>query len=51
VVAPIPLDSSGMANALTVTQLFDSIAIRVDGEKAWAYLEPGCETFATRRLR
>lgn len=29
------LDSSGMAPALTVTQLFDSVAIRLVGEKAW----------------
>ncbi|WP_433025812.1 alkyl/aryl-sulfatase [Actinomycetospora sp. CA-053990] len=29
------IDSSGMAPALTVTQLFDSVAIRIVGEKAW----------------
>ena len=27
--------SAGMASALTVTQLFDSIAIRIDGQRAW----------------
>ena len=29
------VSSAGMAPALTVTQLFDSIAIRIDGPKAW----------------
>jgi len=29
------VNSAGMAPALTVTQLFDSIAIRIDGPKAW----------------
>ncbi|MDH2413852.1 alkyl sulfatase dimerization domain-containing protein [Nocardioides sp. CER19] len=34
---PIPLmtDASGMASALTITQLFDSIAIRIDATRAW----------------
>jgi alkyl sulfatase BDS1-like metallo-beta-lactamase superfamily hydrolase len=32
---PVPLDSSRLAGALTVTQLFDSLAIRIDGERAW----------------
>ena len=27
--------SAGMASALTVTQLFDSLAIRIDGPRAW----------------
>ena len=27
--------SAGMAPAMTTTQLFDSIAIRIDGPKAW----------------
>ncbi|WP_166139220.1 alkyl/aryl-sulfatase [Nocardioides ochotonae] len=30
-----PVASSGMLQALTVTQLFDSIAIRVDAQRAW----------------
>jgi alkyl sulfatase BDS1-like metallo-beta-lactamase superfamily hydrolase len=30
-----PLSSAGMASALTIGQLFDSIAIRVNGPKAW----------------
>jgi alkyl sulfatase BDS1-like metallo-beta-lactamase superfamily hydrolase len=34
-IPPTVLDPAGMAPALTVTQLFDSIAIRVDGPKAW----------------
>ncbi len=29
------VNSAGMAPALTVTQLFDSIAIRIDGPRAW----------------
>jgi linear primary-alkylsulfatase len=33
-VTPVEL-ASGMAGALTIEQLFDSIAIRVDGPKAW----------------
>lgn len=31
----VPVDAGGMAAALTVTQLFDSIAIRLDGPRAW----------------
>jgi alkyl sulfatase BDS1-like metallo-beta-lactamase superfamily hydrolase len=31
----IPISSAGMAAALTVTQLFDSLAIRIDGQRAW----------------
>jgi alkyl sulfatase BDS1-like metallo-beta-lactamase superfamily hydrolase len=34
--APIPDLGAGMAAALTVEQLFDSIAIRVNGPKAWS---------------
>ncbi len=30
------LSSAGLAPALTITQLFDSIAIRINGPKAWA---------------
>jgi len=30
-----PISSSGMAAALTVTQLFDSLAIELDGKRAW----------------
>ena len=38
--APAPIEhtevnSAGLAPALTVTQLFDSVAIRIDGPKAW----------------
>ena len=29
------IDTSGMAPALTITQLFDSLAIRIDGRRAW----------------
>ena len=29
------VSSAGLAPALTITQLFDSIAIRIDGPKAW----------------
>jgi alkyl sulfatase BDS1-like metallo-beta-lactamase superfamily hydrolase len=32
---PVPVSSAGIAAALTVTQLFDSIAIRIDGQRAW----------------
>lgn len=32
---PILLDTTRLAAALTVTQLFDSLAIRIDGERAW----------------
>lgn len=32
---PIPVSSGGMAAALTITQLFDTIAIRIDGKRAW----------------
>ncbi|WTX26893.1 MBL fold metallo-hydrolase [Streptomyces sp. NBC_00656] len=34
-VRPVPIATSSMASALTVTQAFDSLAIRVDGPKAW----------------
>jgi alkyl sulfatase BDS1-like metallo-beta-lactamase superfamily hydrolase len=30
------VSSAGMAPALTITQLFDSLAIRIDGKRAWA---------------
>ncbi|MGI8448330.1 MAG: alkyl/aryl-sulfatase [Streptosporangiaceae bacterium] len=30
------VSSAGLAPALTITQLFDSIAIRIDGPKAWS---------------
>jgi len=29
------VSSAGMASALTITQLFDSLAIRIDGMRAW----------------
>jgi alkyl sulfatase BDS1-like metallo-beta-lactamase superfamily hydrolase len=32
---PIAVETSGMAAALTVTQLFDSLAIRIDAPRAW----------------
>ena len=34
--APIPALGPGLAGALTIEQLFDSIAIRIDGPKAWS---------------
>jgi alkyl sulfatase BDS1-like metallo-beta-lactamase superfamily hydrolase len=34
-VTPIGVNAAGVATALTVTQLFDSLAIRIDGERAW----------------
>jgi alkyl sulfatase BDS1-like metallo-beta-lactamase superfamily hydrolase len=30
-----PISVAGMASALTITQLFDSLAIRIDGKRAW----------------
>ena len=33
--APIGADARGMMAALTVTQLFDSLAIQIDGPRAW----------------
>ncbi|AZZ80489.1 alkyl/aryl-sulfatase [Gordonia alkanivorans] len=30
-----PINASGVSSALTVTQLFDSLAIRLDGPRAW----------------
>jgi len=32
---PAPVSSAGLAAALTITQLFDSVAIRIDGKRAW----------------
>lgn len=32
---PAPVRGSGIVSALTITQLFDSIAIRLDGPRAW----------------
>jgi alkyl sulfatase BDS1-like metallo-beta-lactamase superfamily hydrolase len=32
---PIGANAGGMMTALTVTQLFDSVAIRIDGPRAW----------------
>ena len=34
-VPPTLVNSAGMAAALTTTQLFDSLAIRIDGPRAW----------------
>jgi alkyl sulfatase BDS1-like metallo-beta-lactamase superfamily hydrolase len=34
-VVPAVFSAAGMTTALTVTQLFDSLAIRVDGKQAW----------------
>ena len=34
-IAAAPVSSAGMAAALTITQLFDSLAIRIDGKRAW----------------
>jgi alkyl sulfatase BDS1-like metallo-beta-lactamase superfamily hydrolase len=33
---PIGVNATAMAAALTITQLFDSIAIRIDGQRAWS---------------
>ncbi|MGK9273990.1 MBL fold metallo-hydrolase [Williamsia muralis] len=32
---PAEVSAAGMATALTITQVFDSIAIRIDGPRAW----------------
>jgi alkyl sulfatase BDS1-like metallo-beta-lactamase superfamily hydrolase len=32
---PIPASAAGIAAALTITQLFDTLAIRIDGRRAW----------------
>ncbi|MGA9871328.1 MAG: alkyl sulfatase dimerization domain-containing protein, partial [Rhodococcus sp. (in: high G+C Gram-positive bacteria)] len=32
---PTEVNAAGMASALTVTQVFDSLAIRIDGPRAW----------------
>lgn len=32
---PIPVNTSGLTAALTITQLFDSLAIRIDAPRAW----------------
>lgn len=32
---PAEVSAAGMATALTITQIFDSIAIRIDGPRAW----------------
>jgi alkyl sulfatase BDS1-like metallo-beta-lactamase superfamily hydrolase len=32
---PVPIAASGILAALTITQLFDSLAIRIDGKRAW----------------
>ena len=34
-VAHTALSGAGLAPAMTVTQIFDTIAIRIDGPKAW----------------
>jgi alkyl sulfatase BDS1-like metallo-beta-lactamase superfamily hydrolase len=34
-VKPVPVSAGGIFAALTITQLFDSLAIRVDGKRAW----------------
>jgi alkyl sulfatase BDS1-like metallo-beta-lactamase superfamily hydrolase len=34
-IADTEVSAAGMAAALTITQLFDSLAIRVDGKRAW----------------
>jgi alkyl sulfatase BDS1-like metallo-beta-lactamase superfamily hydrolase len=39
---PIPASAAGIAAALTITQLFDSLAIRIDGKRA-------CDTSASIR--
>jgi alkyl sulfatase BDS1-like metallo-beta-lactamase superfamily hydrolase len=32
---PLPVSAGAMTAALTITQLFDSIAVRIDGPRAW----------------
>jgi alkyl sulfatase BDS1-like metallo-beta-lactamase superfamily hydrolase len=32
---PVPVSAGGIIAALTITQLFDSLAIRIDGKRAW----------------
>ncbi|HET9972737.1 MAG TPA: alkyl sulfatase dimerization domain-containing protein [Streptosporangiaceae bacterium] len=32
---PVPLAAGGILAALTISQLFDSLAIRIDGKRAW----------------
>src|SRR5262249_46036864 len=32
---PVTIAAGGIAAALTITQLFDSVAIRIDGKRAW----------------
>jgi alkyl sulfatase BDS1-like metallo-beta-lactamase superfamily hydrolase len=32
---PVPIAAGGILAALTITQLFDSLAIRIDGKRAW----------------
>jgi alkyl sulfatase BDS1-like metallo-beta-lactamase superfamily hydrolase len=34
-VVDVAVSAVGMARALTITQLFDSLAIRIDGKRAW----------------
>jgi alkyl sulfatase BDS1-like metallo-beta-lactamase superfamily hydrolase len=34
-IADTAVSAAGMASALTITQLFDSLAIRIDGKRAW----------------
>lgn len=34
-IAATAISAAGMASALTITQLFDSLAIRIDGKRAW----------------
>ena len=34
-ISPAEVSAAGMATALTITQVFDSLAIRVDGPRAW----------------
>jgi alkyl sulfatase BDS1-like metallo-beta-lactamase superfamily hydrolase len=34
-IADTAVSAAGMAGALTITQLFDSLAIRIDGKRAW----------------
>jgi alkyl sulfatase BDS1-like metallo-beta-lactamase superfamily hydrolase len=35
-IRPTAISGSGLAAAMTVTQLFDTVAITIDGEKAWS---------------
>jgi alkyl sulfatase BDS1-like metallo-beta-lactamase superfamily hydrolase len=43
------LSSAGLAPALTITRLFDSVAIRINGPKAWEHPPAARRTASSRR--